>query len=316
MRPRRTALVTHSDTDATVSRVPACRPLAGRVERSTMLFAGLVATSMVESHEDCRRADNRRRVVRESSSLRVRNPRGRGSLVIGAPGRLVGTDAAMRLHLHRPAAPRQTSVADGHDDERSLAEQWLDPCHPLARSLGRSETACEQLVTVTAIQAAGVVWLLGGWRFGMALAIGAGVAQLLLACRVAMLRSLRRDLCLELVAGGGARLPLPCIERTCARLLDRRALERLANSIDDLVRTAHSRSPSPLANRPLAERRVIRAVGPQLCEVASLLRSGPAVRGVALVEWLLTSPASPLYGSDVEALRQELRRARYHLAPE
>jgi hypothetical protein len=221
----------------------------------------------------------------------------------------------MRLHLHRPAARHRTRVVAGRDDERSLAQRLLGPHHPLVRSLGRSQTACEQLVTVTTVQAAGVVWFLGDWRFGLSVSIGAAVAQGVLACRVAVLRSLRRDMCLELIAGGGARLPLPSIERTCTRLLDRRALERLACSIDDLVRSAHPRSTPSLGGHPLAERRVIRAVGPELCEVASLLRSDPAVRGVALVEWLLTSPASPLYGHEVESLRQELRRARYHLAP-
>ena len=38
------------------------------------------------------------------------------------------------------------------------------------------------------------------------------------------------------------------------------------------------------------------------------------IGGVALVEWLLTSAATPLYGSEVEPLRQELRRAVYLLA--
>jgi hypothetical protein len=238
------------------------------------------------------------------------------SLLRGAPGRLVGTDAAMRLHLHRPAAPHRTSVVGGPDDERSLAETWLGPSHPLVRSLGRSETALQQLVTVTAAQAAGLVWLLGGWRFAVSLAVGAGVAQFLLACRVALLRRLRHDLCVELIASEDPRLPLRCLDRTRARLLSEGARERLTRSLDDLVRTAHPKSATSLAVQPLADRRVIRAVAPEMRDVASLLRSGPAVRGVALVEWLLTSPASPLYGREVEPLRQELSRARYHLASE
>jgi hypothetical protein len=222
----------------------------------------------------------------------------------------------MRLHLHRPAAPHRTTVVGGPGDDRSLAEQLLGGGHPLVESLDRSETAYRQLVTVTALQAAGVVWLLGDWRVGLSLAIGAGVAQAVFACRLAMLKSLRRDLCLEFIAGGGARVPLTCIERTCTRLLDQRALERLARSIDELVQMAHRPGTASLAGGALADRRVIRAVGPEMCQVSSLLRSGPAVRGVAIVEWLLTSPASPLYGHEVEPVRQELSRARYHLVPD
>jgi hypothetical protein len=220
----------------------------------------------------------------------------------------------MRPHLPRPAASHRTGVS-GHEAERSLAERWLGPGHPLVVSLSRSELACRQLVTVTAAGAAGVVWFFGGWRFGLSLAIGAAAVQGALACRIGLLRHERRDLSLELIAKGGAALPLPCIERLCRALLDRRALERLADSIDDLVRTAVHPATGPVLVRPLADRRVIRAVAADLREVASLLREGPDVRGVALVELLLTSPTTPLYGSEVEPLREQLTRARYLLAP-
>ena len=220
----------------------------------------------------------------------------------------------MRPHVHRPAVHR-TAIVD-RKDERSLAEVYLGSGHPVVCSLGRSELAYEQLVTVTAIQAAGVLWLVGGWSFGLSLAIAAGVAQAVLVCRVALLGWSRRELCLELIADGGAELPLPCVEQLSHRLLDERSLERLAGSIDELVLAARCPGASPLLNHPLADRRVVRAVAGELGEVALLLRSGPAVRGVALVEWLLTSPATPLYGDEVEPLRQELARARYLLVPD
>jgi hypothetical protein len=216
----------------------------------------------------------------------------------------------MRPHLPRPAASHP-SVVSGAETERSLAEIWLGAGHPLVRSLSRSETACRHLVTATAAGAAGAVWFFGGWPFGLSLAIAAAVAQGVLAFRIVLLRHGRRDLCLELIAHGGARLPLPCVERLCRDLLDRRALERLASSIDDLVRAAVRPGPRPVLIQPLADRRVIRAVAADLRRVASLLRAHPAVEGVALVEWLLTSPATPLYGTEVEPLREQLGRARY-----
>jgi hypothetical protein len=216
----------------------------------------------------------------------------------------------MRPHVSRPAAPHRIP-AFGAESERSLAESWLGAEHPLVRSLSRSETAGQQLVTVTAAGAAGVVWFVGGWSFGLQLAIAAAGAQGVLACRIALLRQGRRDLCLELVIRGGERLPLPCIERLRRDLLERRALGRLASSIDDLVRVATHPGARPELIHPLADRRMIRAVAADLREVASLLRGEPAVQGVALVEWLLTSPDTPLYGSELEPLRAELRRARY-----
>jgi hypothetical protein len=188
---------------------------------------------------------------------------------------------------------------------------WLGAGHPLVQSLSRSETACRQLVTVTAAGAAGGVWYVGDWSFGLSLAIGAAIVQAWLACRLTVLRFGRRDLCLELVLRGGERLPLACVERLRRDLLDRRALGRLASSIDELVRAAGASGSRPQLIHPLADRRVIRAVTPDLREVASLLRGDPAVQGVALVAWLLTSPATPLYGPELEPLRAELRRARY-----
>lgn len=220
----------------------------------------------------------------------------------------------MRPHPSRPAAPHRIP-ASGAEFERSLAESWLGAGHPLVRSLSRSETACQQLVTATAAGVAGVVWFVGGWSFGLSLAIGAAVAQAVFACRIAVLRGGRRDLCLELVVRGGERLPLACVERLRRDLLDRRALGRLASSIEELVRAAGQSGSRSQLIHPLADRRVIRAVAPDLREVASLLRGAPAVQGVALVEWLLTSPATPLYGSEIEPLRAELRRARYLMSP-
>jgi hypothetical protein len=221
----------------------------------------------------------------------------------------------MRLHPHRPVAPPRATVHE-HEGEWSLAEQCLGRSHPLVTSLGRSEIVRRQLLTVTAVQAAGLIWFLGGWSFGLSLAIGAGVAQAALACRLALLRTSRRGLCLEMIAHGGEWLPLVCVERVCRSLMDTRALERLAGSIDELVLAAGCPGVPALLSQPLADRRVIRSVAPELRQVAALLRSGPAVQGVALVEWLLTSPATPLYGREVEPLRQELRRARYLLTPD
>jgi hypothetical protein len=221
----------------------------------------------------------------------------------------------MRPRFPRPfAAHERPAAAERLGGERSVAEALLGARHPLVGLLGRFESAFEQLVSVTALQAAGLVFFAGHMAFGLSLAIAAAVVQLGLGCRVAALRTYRREICLELIVEGHATLPLPCIERSRRRLLDGRTPELLASSIDNMVATA-ARPSKPPAPRPLTDARVIRETAPELRQVASLLRAGPAVRGVALVEWLLTSAATPLYGRDVEPLRQELRRARYLLTP-
>lgn len=146
----------------------------------------------------------------------------------------------MRPHLHRPATSHR-AAREGPEAERSLAEAWLGARHPLVRSLA------------------------------------AGAAQVVFACRIALLRSDRRRLCLELIAHGGAGLPLPCIQRRCRDLIDRRALERL----DDLVRASVHPEPAPVLARSLRDRRVIRAVAADLREVAALLRGRPPA-GISL----------------------------------
>jgi hypothetical protein len=223
-------------------------------------------------------------------------------------------DAAMRSHFHPPLpARRRRSVGQARTDG-SVAEACLGARDPLAGVLRRSDTVLEQLVSVTALQAAGLVFLSGDLKFGLSLALAAVVVQLGLGCRLAALRGRRRELCLELIVAGRQALPLACVDRERRRLLHPRTWERLATSIDEMLGIAARPLRVHPAARPIFYVGVIRRVAPELCQVASLLRGdAPCVRGVAAVEWLLTSPASPLYGVDVEPLRQELGRVRYLL---
>ena len=184
--------------------------------------------------------------------------------------------------------------------------------HPLVGVLVRVEGVFEQMVLVTGVQAAGVLVFSG--RLRLSLVIAAAVVQLALLSVLAALWLRRRELCLELIIAGRASLPLACIGRVRRRLLDPQTLEELAKSLDEMVELAALRRPRPGAPRPLCEVRVIREVAPELSQIASLLRGArPSVRGVALVVWLLTSAATPLYGPSIEPLRQELGRARYWL---
>jgi hypothetical protein len=66
---------------------------------------------------------------------------------------------------------------------------------------------------------------------------------------------------------------------------------------------------------PIFNRSIVAVVGAELAAVALLLREDNAcARGVAMAERLLLDGGSCLYRDDVETLRQEVRRVRYHLA--
>jgi hypothetical protein len=120
--------------------------------------------------------------------------------------------------------------------------------------------------------------------------------------------------CLELIVAGRERLPLACVSREWRRLLNPRTVKQLAGSVDEILRVVAQRPPMHAAARPIFHIPVIRRVAPELRQVASLLRRvRPCVRGVAAVERLLTSGDSPLYGVELESLRQELGRVRYLL---
>jgi hypothetical protein len=188
--------------------------------------------------------------------------------------------------------------------------------HPLVGLLCQCNTVFEQVVSVAAVQAAaGLVFLSGDSSFALLLSIAGVVVQLGLGCRLAALKASRRQLCLELIIEGHGGLPLACTERECRRLLDPRNLEQLATSIEQILEIAAQPLARPSCARPLFDVRVIRRVVPELREIVSLLRDdGAAVSGIAAVERLLTSAATPLYASQVEPLRQELGRARYLLS--
>jgi hypothetical protein len=223
-------------------------------------------------------------------------------------------DVVMRPHFPSPPVVHRSAAAS--ESERSLAEAWLGAEHPLVDALDRFEVACRQLFSVTAVQGGAAFLVFGGWRIGVSIMLAAGAVQVVLCCRVGAVRAARRDLCRELIIAGGGGLPLPSVSDLSRRLLDIRTRARLARSIDDVVRAAVRPRMFPGEPRPLPDARVIRAAAPELRQVASLLRDRPDVRGVALVEWLLSSPATPLYGFELEPLRRELWRARYLLAQE
>jgi hypothetical protein len=224
----------------------------------------------------------------------------------------------MRSHFQSPpdASRPKGRLGDGAGDS-SVAEALLGASHPLVGVLRGLDSVLKHAVSVAAVQAAGVVFFLGHEQPGLALAIAGVLVQLWLGFRLAVLVASRRHLCLDLIIEGRCALPLACLQRNGEGLLRPPRLGRLAGAIEEIVEVAVRPPAGVVFARPLYSVSVVRPVVPELREVARLLRADdPASRGVALVERLVTCGASPLYGAEVQPLREELGRARLLLTHE
>ena len=179
--------------------------------------------------------------------------------------------------------------------------------------LGRIETVERQLVVVAAAHAAGLgLWWLQAAP-GMAVAIGALAFEFVLGCWLFLLEQRRREECVALIAEGRDALPLDTVARERRRLDSPRNRLRLARAVEELARPqpfgAH-----PFSARPPLDARVVGPLRPQLHELAQQLPSNDlSTRGVALLELLISSPMSALYGADPERLKREVGRVRYLL---
>jgi hypothetical protein len=219
----------------------------------------------------------------------------------------------MRSPSHPPLRRRRakTSLLPQLWHECVAARVLLGDAHPLVVVLQRSCNAFEQVLAVGAVEL--VAWLLiyRSAPLGPSLATAAGLVLVALGLRIMILRQSARDISVQMIAAGSGPLPLAASEREWRRLEDPRHREQLAHALEEIADTAVRRSRCHPSSRPLYDVRVVRMVEPQLREIAELLRDGvEAPRGVAVVERLITSGLSPLYGADVEPLRDEVRQAR------
>ena len=213
-----------------------------------------------------------------------------------------------RLHRQGPVAPHPAGAG------RS-AEALLGAGHPLVAVLYACDATIEGIVAVAGVQFGALALWWVSPSYARALAVGAGMVQMALGLRWASLHVHRRELCLELVIAGRERLPLAAVARERRRLDDPRRQAQLATSLEHLAAFAVPRRLPRERQRPIYNPRVLAAVEPQLRDVAARLRDGGVdLRGVALLDRLLTSGTSPLYGERACSLRDELARGRYLLA--
>jgi hypothetical protein len=213
-----------------------------------------------------------------------------------------------RLQQSGPVAPHRVGAG-------RCAEALLGAGHPLVAVLHACGETMEGIAAVAAVQLGALALWWVDASYGRALTFGAGVVQVALGLRWTSLRVQRRELCLELVIAGREHLPLAAVARERRRLGSPRRQAQLAVCLENLADSATRKPCRGERQRPIYSRRVLTATEPQLRGVVARLRAGGAeLRGVALLDRLVTSGASPLYGERVGPLREELARGSYLLA--
>jgi hypothetical protein len=126
-----------------------------------------------------------------------------------------------------------------------------------------------------------------------------------------------REQARESIIAGRDERQVAAVVREHRRLLQPRLRVSLANAIEDLVQLAERWHSLLRPYRPVSDPRLVRAQSCELRTVAQLPRARPASAvAVALVERLLTSGGSPLYGDDLASLQAELARILRHLQAE
>ena len=215
-------------------------------------------------------------------------PRDRGGAIRRPPGIAARAGGA---------SPRSASAVLGSD-------------HPLARATEALDSVVRQSRAVAAVLVGSSIDLMAGRAWASTLAASATIVLLILTAVGAACKQTQRDRALALILEGHESVPVAAVRRQRRRLLDPRTRTTLARNLAALIEQSSARRGLPACRiAPLFERAVIRAVADDLRAIIRLLGCDHApVRGVALVEHLLTDAFSPLYGTQVEPLRDELHR--------
>ncbi len=191
------------------------------------------------------------------------------------------------------------------------ARALLGGGHPLVLVEERIRWLRRQGAAVATLLTGSAAALVAGATELLAVLLAATAVQATIAFGLLAAIGARRRRALELIVAGRAGLPLDAVERERDRLAHR--VGALAGSLDRL--RVEARRPHRSIVAPLYVPSVIREVDEDLARTARLLRSARAdVAAVARAEELLGGAASPLYGADVRALRDELGRLQFALS--
>jgi hypothetical protein len=203
-------------------------------------------------------------------------------------------------------------IVTGASSAPRPASAVLGPDHPLSRAIEALDTALKQWRAVAAVLVGSVIALVEGRVWAPTVAGSAAIVLVGLTVIAATQEQRIRDVVLDMILGGEERLPIAAVQRQRRRLLCQRTRASLANNLEEIIEQATSRPKLQVRLvLPLFERPVVASVAGELRLIIELLLADDATaRGVAGCERLITHVSSPLYGQDVERLRQELRRLR------
>lgn len=184
--------------------------------------------------------------------------------------------------------------------------------HPLLSATEAVHYTGRQWVDVAAVLTGSVIGRIEGREWAGPLAGSAAIVLLILTVVVAAHKQRERDCAIELVLEGRETVPIAAVQRQRRRLLSEQTRNGLAGNLEDLIRQAANRSRLQMRVAPLPfDPKVLMMALGELRDVIGLLRTeGVSARGVARAERLVERAVSPLYGQDVGALREELRRVR------
>ena len=207
---------------------------------------------------------------------------------------------------------RSLSTSRAHGVGGVAERTVLRSDHPLLRATEAVQYTGRQWVDVAAVLAGSVIARIEGREWAGPLAGSAAIVLLILTVLVASHKQRERDCAIELVLKGGETVPIAAVQSQRRRLLAEQTRNGLADNLEDLIRQAARRPRLQMRVTPLPfEPTVLTMVAGELRDVIGLLRTeGVSAPGVARVERLVERAASPLYGQDVGALREELRRVR------
>ena len=221
-------------------------------------------------------------------------------------------NAADRFGLLRTLARIARVVP--HADEAEAATVLGDD-HELVHVLARRRALTVQILITSLPLAFAIVGLVRGTASASVVLGAAAVVQLGLLVAVPYFRTRTREIAEELIAAGhDTSLGLGIVEAQRRRLTSRKERERIARSLEHLIRDAQRWYTILAAHRLPPGVLSLRFTEPEARDVVALLRTdGAQARGIALTSRLLGDGASPLYGAAADDLREELRRIRHLL---
>jgi hypothetical protein len=216
----------------------------------------------------------------------------------------------MTSFLRHAARSTGLTAADKH-----AAESVLGRDHRLTRAVSYQHTlALQSTVAALAALAGGAGLLRDLGVATLVVVVGTVVAAFFLLAW-AVTRRVTRERAQDLIAAGDDSVVVSVLARERRRLTSRKERERLASSLEGLYRDALRWYEILPRFRPPAGVMQLRHTGPELEGLTQALRRDRVrVQGVALTARFLSNGyESPLYGNELEPLREELNRIRYLL---